>query len=319
MVAIRHLRPIAPAVREGHLVTVPPADRHKLNPNYTSALSDLDMGLCRFLQYDPVTRHILCSKLGVTDFQLQGSYTGAELLRSVEEEVFLGVHPELLPQLLTEYGVSQLATLAEASHFWTVCSDLRTQPMVSRPENARHFLWATKLAAADGTESAPNTNQDDLLHAGAVQALSLSLPSLSNLTIDQLVNLRNNEEIWAELQSALSAAASTTAELDLANLQYLDFVQTVRECTWDVVGPIANKLQRDLQADKWKTLAITWSGGGLVRIAVHGIGLLIPPANAAGGAASNATKAWLTRSRAGRLEARKTASTLMLDLSPETA
>ncbi|GAT01196.1 hypothetical protein [Mycolicibacterium fortuitum] len=313
--ALRQLRPIASAIRAGYLVSIPPADRHRLNPGYRSALSDLAIGTWDFARHDPVARHLLQSRLGYTDFQLQQSFTGAELLRSVEDGLYLGVPPDVGSHLLEEYGANDAVELAEACHFWTLCSTFRTQPMVRRQAVARHFRWAAQLAATKVSDHRIAATADEQPQAGAAPALELALPSLNNLTVEQLVGLRKQEAIWAELRSALTAAAVAASDLHFEDLDYLAFLQAVRECTQDIAGPAAQKLGRDLRRNKWKSIGIAWTGAGLVRLAVHGVGLLFPAANALGAPASNTAKSWLTQAQQGRQQAYETASTLMLDLS----
>ncbi|MFC7848208.1 hypothetical protein ACFUTU_06980 [Arthrobacter sp. NPDC057388] len=325
--AVDLIRPIASAIRKGFVLTVPTARhqtviRTRLGPegpmreHYPSAVADF--GDATYLALDPVTRHLLTTELGVSEFQLKGVYTNSDLLKSVEDGTYLWVDPLWVKPLMAAYGTDSQKQLAESCHFLAFCSLFGTQPMTSRAATARHFRMATSLAARDETGSTDNAQSEAAGHVARPDpALALVLPALGNLTFQQLIKLREDDDVWADMRTALTHASAVAGELHAGGMGYLRFLQSVKERVDDVVRPVSDRLQQDLKHEKWKSVVTSWYGAGLVQLAIHGIAMVLPPVALTGGFAGRAAKDAISHSRAGHIENLETASTLMLSLLPD--
>lgn len=320
--AISHIRPLAAAIRSGVLETVPTASGHRLRGRVVDR--DVRQGTFEFLQHDPVTRRILREGLGITDFQLQDSFSNAELLETLDSE--LGVTPEVAARVMSLYGAQSMAELGDVIHFYLFCSELNSRPIATNRRVERHFELATAAVLAAQAETRSHNGPGSGRSAGPLvdvatappelaNGLVIPIPELAGVSFDELMGLRQHDEVWEMVRDALTALSSDVRALDTAGMQYIDYLAEFRAIASRELEAPTMELQRALSRERWKSRIAMWSGSGLVKLTLRGAALTFPPAGFAAGPAGAGTGKLIQIKAAPKLGALTTANTLMLSLA----
>ena len=329
--AISHVRPLAAAIRLGILEPVPTASSHHLRDRVVAR--DIRAGTFEFLREDPVTRAILQGQLGVTDFQLKNSYTNDELLASFD--IDLGVTPELAARVVSQYGAYSLVELGDAIHFYLFCSELNARPITTNSRIERHFEMATAALLSVGPDGQPSRGAlsdpaNESARNSAAEALDaaplelsrgfvMPMPELSRVSVGDLVELRQQDEVWMMVRDALTTLSSTVRAMDSSEMRYLDYLAEFRTVASRELKDPTKELQSVLTKERWKSRIVTWTGAGLVRLTVRGAALMFPPFGLAAGPAGAGTGKLIERKAAPKIGALTTANTLMLSLTEESS
>jgi hypothetical protein len=262
--ALLELHAMADLIRVGALLPVPTARRFAVGRSpWPPAVADYPDQ--ESLTQDPVLRRLLV-EAGLSDVQLKATFTGPELLATVEQETTLPGAKGLMAILRHALGPEDLHAALRGATFQAVCAATGGTPMATLPSVSRHvgassaLLLDPELSASDAWAAGEQ---------GASHSYRLVFPRLEGVSFAEISLLRENEELFAVVRESLAELSAHVADIPQSG-SLMAFTSEVRAAAEDIVGPIQAKLQREFDRANAKSLLTRFAVQGLVSVGVSG-------------------------------------------------
>ena len=178
---------------------------------------------------------------------------------------------------------------------------------------AREHLLRSSFVSLEGLAMSP-TPPDHVKHA-----VHIGLPNLSTVTLDDLVRLRQNEELFARFRAAIVEVARIVADIESGDFSQLQ--REVQEAADSLVRPTYEELTRRSQSAKLRALIGGYASGAAVSLTLNGIVSLVSGPGqvlmrGAANVASSSTREKVRNRLAGRTRDIEIARSLLLSTLP---
>lgn len=323
----RFLRPLiqlAPLVRSGDLLLVPTADDLTVGGSPFSAASDL--GYQDVYSYDPVVSWTVVNELGIAEpweltardlseaelgeiagyciskLRADGEPT-AEELRELADLVIGRIWPGTSAGMIRD--MLGFSFLVRESAVIPVSSDSMT---------FQHLQRSGDLLLNNQTTSLGKWPREESI----LPAVKYRIPSLSHVSLDDLIRLRGNEEIFDELRMCLIGLTEKAAALpcDLGSQQYSI---TVRELAEDIVRPTWQRIDQMRRRASIRSLIWGAASAGAASLGISALGSVVgvPPhiGSKIGNSTANVVRSKVLRSRAKGIKDLEVAGSILLSLA----
>jgi hypothetical protein len=168
---------------------------------------------------------------------------------------------------VTYGGEARPGELADAVQLNYLCRQVYATPMVSSRLTQIH-LSNSAAVVLDG-------NQAKLRKKGQVleTAVTYRVPSLAPVSLEDLMKLRLNEDIYYDVRKCLDSLALSVA-CPGAPTSYDAYEQEVRRQAEDIVRPVYENLNSRLRREKALSMIAGYGIGGLVGLGINGLAML---------------------------------------------
>lgn len=174
-----------------------------------------------------------------------------EVVNLGRDELAAAIGSTAYPGWAYEQDAVRFASFIDLSSAIPVCSTSVTASLVRR---------------LTSTQTPSYRREESILGPPGVK---YAIPSLGNVSMNDIVKMRSNEEVFAEVRNALlnlQAECLARGGTDIGKYNEL-----ISEAANDIVGPVHQRLARSLKRSKVKSLA----AGGLVRVGLKGFSSLL--------------------------------------------
>jgi hypothetical protein len=263
---LRQLKDLGDLVRTGCLVLVPPIRAHFERAPFSAQniihglldpFSDWIVHQQRPQVLAAFRELVLARRSLLSEDGLLPPEHRAEFRHSVEQ--WRNLYAEMLATLARHYpfpvAIDELEHITDAA---VMAHEFSLTPVTSNPHLAKHWEQYSRIVlGGHPSHAVPSIGP----------AVRYTVPSLVNVRLDEVIRLRRNEEVFAELRSALQTLAEVCSA-GAAPDGYQAYTTQVRNNAEDIVRPAFERLR------KWRRRArlTKWGGKALVTAATFGIG-----------------------------------------------
>lgn len=280
--AIRQILPLAPLMRSGDVLAIPPPSHLYIGD--WPVPSESAWETYSFYLDDPYVAWTVVNDLGLlepSELPQYGSDPG-----ELEEAARLALHrtetdlrpdgPDferliraLMPKLWPRSSLDEIDDIVAFSHTarWAALI-----PIGSDPRTLHHIEAGGRILLEGGVEDG---SAESSIFGPAIQ---YRIPRLSHVALEDIVALRQNEELFQDLREGLTRVAEEAAGADASN-GYEAYSQVVRSLAGDLIEPIHTRLERDRKRANRRNTIWGRALAGMVSLGVKGIGTLLgfPP------------------------------------------
>jgi hypothetical protein len=128
-------------------------------------------------------------------------------------------------------------------------------------------------------------------------AVSYGVPALPDTSLEDVVNLRLNEELFAQLRSKLVEMMNEVARSTTVTAGYRAMIDEVRTIAEDIVRPAYEEFERKRRHGAVTNWIVEKAAGGVVLLGLNGVAHALGSPVGPGGAAGGAVGKMVTRSR----------------------
>jgi hypothetical protein len=299
---LHQIMPLADLVRSGDVLLVPGGHDFRIGDTLVDMASASSSDL--FYTLDPYIAWNVVHKLGlVKPWEIAA--------RGLQEEVSEGHLYEAVEyclSTLSSYGDPHSMQLEQfgrkvIAKLWPGLSDEEVRQMVA-------FSFVTREAATIPISSNPTVLQH-IERSGAIllenelprgltgprsfaPAIQYHIPRLAHLSIEDIIRLRRDEEIFDDLRQSLIGLTDQAMEMPHSD-GYSAYSDTVGQLAEDIIRPTYERMERARKRASVRSVIWGYGSGGVVSLGLNAIGMLIgipgPLRSAAGFTVGGATRA----------------------------
>jgi len=220
-------------------------------------------------------------------------------------------------ELLNAYAANGLApdNLIRAVQFSALTHDLNVGPVVSDPHTHTHLLRSSRILLGMEPQASGGFK-------GRAPDLSVPLryqvPSVAEVPLADLVRLRLNEELYAEVRESLTEMAEAVERSGVTG-DYFRYQRVVAEIAEATVRPTYERLTKEVRRATWAAKIGGLLAAGAIRLGFTGLATAVGgPAGAAskpiGNASANLAKKAVEKRGARKGHDKKIATSLLVSL-----
>jgi hypothetical protein len=303
------LLPMSALIRQGAFLPVPTVERFAPGqaPYPPASARHPDQGA---IVQDPLLRALLLES-GLSELQLQETYSSEELLRSAEEGGWLPGAQDLFEQLAIVLGIDTREVLA-ASAYTRICNELGASPMASTSVVANHMLASTVLVLQpDLSVGEAQMLVREYISSDAV----LRFPRLEDISLAEISHLRSNSELFDSVRTALCNLELAVSEMSTGS-SFSQLSTNVRDAASDIVGPTYRRVSTELTKDNTVSFLVKSAAAGFVSLALSGVAYFFPPVAKIAPTAGFATSRLVGKIGARERRQLNTASRILVSVLP---
>jgi hypothetical protein len=316
---VRELLPIAPLIRSGNILTVPGNGMVAVGDSkFQGIYTDLS---ARFAyRHDPVLAWTVvnetnlmpawevrmmkdngCSLSEIAEAcirRLRHEEPSEELVHTISARLWPGLKSDKVRHIL---------------EFAFLTREIYSVP-VSANADVLAYLHRTGAVLLPGGDKA----MMETFAADYAPAVAYSVPALSNTTLQEIINLRLNEELFHELRAKLIEVMHEVASSGCVHSSYNSYIAEVRNIAEDIIRPTYDDIERRRKKASIKNWLWEKATGGMVKLGINGFawcfGISGPLAHGPAGAAGDAVGKAMNKSRRREQKDLEVAGTVLVSL-----
>jgi hypothetical protein len=281
---LNELIPIAPLIRSGHILTVPGRHNFYVGDGSRSIAVDTDLSERVAYRREPMLAWTVVNRLKlIKDWELKSMREEFEPWESMGDELdelaeicidrlehglptedFVR---EVCAYLWPELNVIEIQDLL---NFSFITREARTVPVSARIQVLEHLRRSAAVLLPEGDDHVGRAPA-----AAYSPAVSYRVPALSNTTLEEVINLRLNEDLFAELRQKLVEVVTEVGSSDPSQTSYSSYIASVRTVANDLVRPTYDNLERQRKRATAKNWIWDRSTSGAVSLGINGIARIL--------------------------------------------
>lgn len=286
--ALRNILPVAPLVRQGILIAAPSSaylDTSFSTPHNHFPLRercDLDGEFSEDIFFqDPYLAWLFITALGVEPWELEA--LDLHRPQDIQDAAYHFITRDEGPSsdalsnaYKAAYGSSvPLSNIEHAVMLNVTYREAALVPMTGSSIGRTHLTRSAKVLV-DGL-TAPDVAQHDAIMA----ATKYRVPPVANVSLEDLIRLRLQEEIYQEVRECLISLVNSVAGCHVSS--YHSYEIEVGKAADDLVRPTYEKLNSRRHKNRLASLVAGYAAGGMITMAFNAIASMLTGPLAIGG------------------------------------
>jgi hypothetical protein len=277
--ALQDLIPLASLVRSGDILLIPPPEVLQLGESHSDAVMLVrDLTQLEAYQRDPYMTQLAIKDLGIPDRETLDYY-------GVEESDLAGIL-NVWFELIGRVGFHYLSyRIEEASGIGYPIEDILAfsyitrqaaiLPITSDSRTWEHLANCSRVLLSGGARTCAIEGKPSY-----EAAIHYRVPAMSNVSLNDLINLRQNEDVFHTLRRCLIKVSDQVATVEHAN-GYHSFSASVAGLADDIIRPAYEELERARRRASVRSKIWDYASGGVISLGVSALGALVGTPGAA--------------------------------------
>lgn len=325
--ALRRVQPILPLVEDGSVTLIASPTHLRLDPYDLRTLDDFahdrgaSDGVYRLAhREDPLLAWYLVNRYSPVEEWVYRKTWGLDPLVDYIEAAHnlandAGHDPAMKPfpeqALAAVFGGASERDITDALSMQQLAQNLNIVPFTRSDVVRNHLVSSSRILFGE------DPALTDFQREGVAAAVTYQLPGVSNVTLGDVVRLRQNEDVYHELRTGLTELAAAVA-MNGHDASYANFEAVFNELSAHYLAERFEKLEAPAKRTTLARTVASWGASGAVSLMMNAVLLAVNPdpltemaARAGGNLAANASKAAIDRGTVHRSREMETVRTLI--------